>query len=81
MKTFLPDQSNQVLTPDLAPNELLKNLERLNTLSAQSRSYAWEINLNGLFTYMSPVVEIVLGYKPEQLVGKKYFYDILIQLS
>ncbi|MFW9598859.1 MAG: ATP-binding protein [Paludibacter sp.] len=79
MKTFLPDQSNQVLTPDLAPNELLKNLERLNTLSAQSRSYAWEINLNGLFTYMSPVVEIVLGYKPEQLVGKKYFYDILNQ--
>ncbi len=79
MKTFLPDQSNQVLTPDLAPNEHLKNLERLNTLSAQSRSYAWEINLNGLFTYMSPVVEIVLGYKPEQLVGKKYFYDILNQ--
>lgn len=62
-------------------NKLRTSYERLNELSAQSRSFAWEIDPNGLYTFMSPNVEIVLGYKYDELTKKKYFYDILAHSS
>jgi PAS domain S-box-containing protein len=57
--------------------ELTESYERLNEMSAQSGSFAWEINAEGVYTFISPIVETVLGYKPEDLLQKKYFYDIL----
>jgi len=36
----------------------------------------WEVDANAVYTYASPVVEKMLGYKPEELVGKKHFYDL-----
>lgn len=57
--------------------ELTESYERLNEMSAQSGSFAWEINAEGIYTFISPIVETVLGYKPEYLQQKKYFYDIL----
>jgi PAS domain S-box-containing protein len=34
------------------------------------------VDAKGLYTYASPSVEKTLGYTPEDLVGKKYFYDL-----
>lgn len=58
-------------------NKLRTSYDRLNELSAQSRSFAWEIDEKGLFTFMSPNVEIVLGYSADELIQKKFFFDIL----
>ncbi len=49
--------------------------QRLAQLARHSRAVAWEVDLDGLFTYVSPVVEEVLGLHPEELLGKKHFYD------
>lgn len=64
---------------DVINNEtdLRLSYERLNEMSAQSNTYIWEINLDGLYTYVSPVVEKVTGFRPEELINKKYFYDLL----
>jgi PAS domain S-box-containing protein len=35
-----------------------------------SSDWIWEVNSDGIYTYASPQVEILLGYKPEELVGK-----------
>ena len=55
---------------------LKESEERFRQIVEQSGIWVWEIDANGLYTYASPVVEEVLGYKPEELVGKKYFYDV-----
>lgn len=56
--------------------EDLKNSKlRYEQVAKKSRSVAWEVDKNGLYTYMSPVSEAVFGYKPEEMVGKMYFYD------
>lgn len=36
----------------------------------------WEVDKNGLFTYVSPLSNRVLGYSPDELIGKKHFYDL-----
>ena len=48
---------------------------RFDELAEQSRTFAWEVDAAGLYTYVSPVAELVLGYRPEELVGR-HFYDL-----
>lgn len=36
--------------------------------------WIWEVDADGRYTYCSPVVEKILGYKPEEIVGA-YFYE------
>ena len=50
--------------------------ERLHQLAEQSRSIAWEVDETGLYTFVSEVAESVIGYRPEELIGEKHFYDL-----
>ncbi len=59
-----------------AESALRESEERLAQLARHSRAVAWEVDLDGLFTYVSPVVEEVLGLRPDDLVGRKYFYEM-----
>ncbi|MEI7649730.1 MAG: PAS domain S-box protein, partial [Methanomicrobiales archaeon] len=49
---------------------------RVDQLAEQSRIIAWEVDPQGLFTYVSHVSESVWGYRPEELVGRMHFYDL-----
>ncbi len=48
-----------------------------NQLAVQSRTVHWEADANGLYTYVSPVSYDVLGYRPEEIIGKKHLPDLL----
>ncbi|MCX6157314.1 MAG: PAS domain S-box protein [Ignavibacteriae bacterium] len=50
--------------------------KRFETLAEHSRVITWEVDANGLYTYMSDVCRTVIGYNPEEIIGKKHFYDI-----
>jgi len=58
--------------------ELRASEERLDQLVAQSRTIAWEVDVDGLYTYLSQAVMTILGYRPEELVGCKRFYELHI---
>ena len=49
---------------------------RVDQLAEQSRIIAWEVDSQGLYTYVSHVSEAVWGYRPEELVGCMHFYDL-----
>lgn len=55
---------------------LRESQERFEQLAELTRTFTWEIDVDGVYTYVSPVVESVLGYQPDELVGKKRFYDL-----
>ena len=57
-------------------NQLREFNDRFNQLAMQSRTVTWEISPDGLYTYISPVVKSLLGYEPEEIIGKKYYYDL-----
>jgi len=50
--------------------------DRFTQIAAQSHTVLWEVNNEGLYTYIGPMAEKVWGYKPEDLVGKKHYYDL-----
>ncbi len=57
-------------------SELFESKERFLQVAANAQEWIWEVDTKGLYTYASPVVENILGYKPEEIVGKKHFYDL-----
>ena len=56
--------------------KILELNKAYESLVSESKSFIWEVDENGLYTYVSPSIEQVLGYKPEEVIGKKHFYDL-----
>jgi PAS domain S-box-containing protein len=50
--------------------------ERFKQVALNAEEWIWEVDVHGTYTYCSPMVEKILGYKPEEVVGKKRFYDL-----
>ncbi|MBL8214001.1 MAG: response regulator [Bryobacterales bacterium] len=51
-------------------------LDRYRMVAEQSRTVFWEVDAAGLYTEVSHVSELVWGYRPEELVGVRHFYDL-----
>lgn len=60
----------------LAEKALQYSEERFRHIVEQSREVVWEVDSNGLYTYISPLSDSVLGYSPAALIGKIHFYDL-----
>ncbi|MFH2137647.1 MAG: PhnD/SsuA/transferrin family substrate-binding protein [Candidatus Omnitrophota bacterium] len=60
-------------------NRRLANSEtRFKQIAENSQEWIWEVDISGLYTYSNPMVKNILGYLPEEIIGKKYFYDFFI---
>jgi PAS domain S-box-containing protein len=56
-----------------AEKTLRASEERFHALTEASREWIWEVDLDGVYTYASPKVRDLLGYQPEDVVGKTPF--------
>jgi PAS domain S-box-containing protein len=59
-----------------AEEALRESEERFRQVAENTQEWIWEVDTNGLYTYASPLAEKILGYKLEEIVGKKHFYDL-----
>jgi PAS domain S-box-containing protein len=57
-------------------DKLKDNSERFDQLAEQSSTVIWEVDSQGLYTHVNDVVRAVWGYEPDELIGKKHFYDL-----
>jgi PAS domain S-box-containing protein len=59
----------------MAEAELRESERRFSQVAESAGEWIWEVDANGLYTFSSPVVEQMLGYTPDEIVGKKHFYE------
>ncbi len=59
-----------------AETSLEKSEKRFRQIAEDAGEWIWEVDNEGIYTYCSPAVETILGYTPQELVGKKHFYDL-----
>ncbi len=52
---------------------LQESEQRFRSLVETTSDLIWEIDQNGYYTYVSPKITDVLGYEPEELIGKTRF--------
>ena len=59
-----------------AEQALRESEERFRQVAENVVDFIWEIDAEGVYRYTSPPVERIVGYTPEELIGKKHFYDL-----
>ena len=59
-----------------AEKALAAAAERFDRLAQQNRAIAWELDLAGIYTSVSGMSESIIGYRPEEMVGRMHFYDL-----
>ncbi|MDH3383575.1 MAG: PAS domain S-box protein, partial [Deltaproteobacteria bacterium] len=60
----------------LAQNSAESANALFHQLAEQTGTFHWEVNAEGLYTYVSDISEAVTGYRPEEIISKKHFYDL-----
>ena len=50
---------------------------KLRDLLLISNDWIWKIDVNGIFTFTSKQIEKILGYKPDEIIGKHISYIFL----
>ncbi|HYW77944.1 MAG TPA: PAS domain S-box protein [Thermoguttaceae bacterium] len=56
-----------------AEESLQKSEQRFRSLVETTSDWIWEVDQDGIYTYASPKVKDLLGYEPEDVVGKTAF--------
>ena len=52
---------------------LRESEQRFRSLVETTSDWVWEVDQHGFYTYASPKVKELLGYNPEEVIGKKPF--------
>ncbi len=60
-----------------AKRTLKESEEKFRGLIESSNDWVWEADAKGVYSYASPQVYEILGYKPEEVVGKSLFSFLL----
>lgn len=66
-----------ITTRKRAEEALRKNEQRFRDITEHAVEWIWEVDREGKYTYASPGVEKLLGYTPEEVLGK-HFYDFFL---
>jgi len=53
-----------------AEEALRESKERFMALTESTSDWIWEVDENAVYTYASPKVKALLGYEPEEIIGK-----------
>ena len=56
---------------------LRESEQRFRDITENAAEWVWEVDAQGKYLYSSPVVEQLLGYKPEEILDK-HFYDLFL---
>lgn len=51
---------------------LWESNERFKALVENTSDWIWEVDVNGNYTYVSPMSEHIFGFKPDELIGKSF---------
>jgi PAS domain S-box-containing protein len=65
--------SNTVIEAAIAKDALRKSEERFRSLVETIGDWIWEVDANGVYTYVSPKVRDLLGYEPKEIIGRTLF--------
>ena len=65
----------------LAEEALYQSEERFRNLVENTSDWVWEVDISGTYTYVGPRVRNMLGYEPEEVVGKTPFHFMTAQES
>ncbi len=65
-----------IADPKITESTLKKNEKHFRDLIYSTGGFVWEMEENGVITYMDEKLENIMGYHPYEIIGKSYRYLI-----
>jgi len=65
--------AHDITARKLAEDKLRESEERFRRLVETTSDWIWEVDRNAVYTYVSPKIKSILGYKREEVLGKTPF--------
>ncbi len=65
-----PQTASGIAKDKRSEKALLKSEERYRDLLEMTSDWVWEVDENAVYTYVSPKIRDILGYEPEEVLGK-----------
>jgi PAS domain S-box-containing protein len=79
----IPGQAPQLFCMDIDLSEhrqaelaIRQSEDRFHQVADNSNEWIWEVDAEGTYLYCSAAIERILGYAPEEIVGKIRYYDL-----
>jgi PAS domain S-box-containing protein/putative nucleotidyltransferase with HDIG domain len=69
----LAEQGAVALRAARLREQIRESQQRFQSLVETLSDWIWEVNENGIYTYVSPKIRDLLGYEPEEVLGKALF--------
>lgn len=76
--TLLPNIIEKVVREFKLKESLRKSERRFQDLAERTSDWIWETDAQGRYTYSNPVVQRILGYRPDEIIGR-HFYDFFFE--
>lgn len=70
------NESLEILIKDQT-TKYMQSEERFLQISEHVLEFYWEIDDEGIFTYVSPVIEKIIGENPENIIGEESYESLL----
>lgn len=70
------NESLEILIRDQT-SKYMQSEERFLQISEHVLEFYWEIDDTGIFTYVSPVIEKIIGENPENIIGEESYESLL----
>ena len=67
------NELHKIMAQRAAQNQLRRSEERFRQLVETTSDSIWEADATGRYTYVSPKIKDLIGYEPEELVGRAPF--------
>jgi len=67
----------QLLRLESTQQALTISEQRFSDVAAHIGEWIWEVDAEGRYTYASPMIEEIIGYRPDEVAGK-YFFDFFL---
>ena len=72
--SLLPTVIEKVVRKNRLEQSLLKSDKRFQDMAENTSDWIWEMDAQGKYIYSNPVVEDIIGYPRDEVLGR-YFYD------
>ena len=76
-KQMIISISRDITERKKAEEALRESQKRFQALTETTNDFVWEMDANGVYTYCSPQMNELWGYKPEEMIGRTPF-DLMI---
>ncbi|MDO9325058.1 MAG: PAS domain S-box protein [Methanoregula sp.] len=64
-----------------ADRAIRESEDRFQQVADNSNEWIWEVDAEGTYLYSSAAVEKILGYAPDEIVGKMHYSDLFLPTS